>query len=60
MKAIILAKVSTEEQKKAGNSLPAQIERLESYCKRKGFEKVVACFDKVFLKVLNLKKKRNF
>ena len=38
MKAIILARVSTEEQKDAGNSLPAQIERLKSYCKRKGFE----------------------
>jgi len=40
MKAIILARVSTEEQKEAGNSLPAQIERLENYCKRKGFEVV--------------------
>lgn len=38
MKAIILARVSTEEQKEAGNSLPAQTERLISYCKRKGFE----------------------
>ncbi|HBP01604.1 MAG TPA: hypothetical protein DD454_05360 [Candidatus Moranbacteria bacterium] len=38
MKAIILARVSTEEQKEAGNSLPAQIERLMSYCKRKGFQ----------------------
>ena len=38
MKAIILARVSTEEQKEAGNSLPAQIERLENYCKRKDFE----------------------
>jgi site-specific DNA recombinase len=38
MKAIILARVSTEEQKEAGNSLPAQIERLKSYCKAKGFE----------------------
>ncbi len=38
MKAIILARVSTEEQKDAGNSLPAQIERLKGYCKRKGFE----------------------
>jgi DNA invertase Pin-like site-specific DNA recombinase len=37
MKAIILARVSTEEQKEAGNSLPAQIERLKSYCRRKGF-----------------------
>ncbi len=40
MKAIILARVSTEEQKEAGNSLPAQIERLKSYCKRNGFEVV--------------------
>ncbi len=38
MKAIILARVSTEEQKEAGNSLPAQIERLKRYCKQKGFE----------------------
>lgn len=38
MKAIILARVSTEEQKDAGNSLPAQIERLKGYCKRKGLE----------------------
>ena len=38
MKAIILARVSTEEQKEAGNSLPAQIERLKNYCKNKGFE----------------------
>jgi len=38
MKAIILARVSTEEQKDAGNSLPAQIERLRTYCKRKGYE----------------------
>jgi hypothetical protein len=38
MKAVILARVSTEEQKEAGSSLPAQIDRLESYCKRKGFQ----------------------
>ena len=38
MKAIILARVSTEEQKEAGNSLPAQVARLENYCQRKGFE----------------------
>lgn len=31
MKAIILARVSTEEQKEAGNSLPAQVFRLKSY-----------------------------
>lgn len=37
MKAIIIARVSTEEQKEAGNSLPAQIVRLEKYCQNKGF-----------------------
>lgn len=40
MKSIILARVSTEDQKEAGNSLPAQIMRLEDYCTRKGFEVV--------------------
>ncbi|MEI8130648.1 MAG: recombinase family protein [bacterium] len=35
MKAIILARVSTEEQKEAGNSLPAQQDRLRSYIERK-------------------------
>ena len=38
MKAIILARVSTEEQKEAGNSLPAQITRLQKYCEQKGFK----------------------
>lgn len=37
MKAITLARVSTEEQREAGNSLPAQIERLKNYCDQKGF-----------------------
>src|SRR3990167_976761 len=37
MKAILIARVSTEEQKEAGNSLPAQIARLEAYCRNKGF-----------------------
>lgn len=36
MKAILIARVSTEEQKEAGNSLPAQIARLEKYCVNKG------------------------
>jgi len=36
MKAIILARVSTEEQKEAGNSLPAQLLRLQKYCNEKG------------------------
>jgi site-specific DNA recombinase len=40
MKSIILARVSTEEQKEAGNSLPAQVARLEGYCKRKDFKVV--------------------
>lgn len=38
MKAINVSRVSTEEQKEAGNSLPAQIERIDSYCKRKSFD----------------------
>ena len=38
MKAINVSRVSTEEQKEAGNSLPAQIERIRKYCGRKGFE----------------------
>ncbi len=46
MKAIVLARVSTEEQKEAGNSLPAQQARLERYCTQKGFEIVkVFSFD---------------
>ncbi len=38
MKAIIIARVSTEEQREAGNSLPAQVARLERYCHNKDFE----------------------
>jgi DNA invertase Pin-like site-specific DNA recombinase len=38
MNAILIARVSTEEQKEAGNSLPAQINRLEKYCRNKAFE----------------------
>jgi site-specific DNA recombinase len=37
MKAINVSRVSTEEQKDAGNSLPAQIERIDKYCKSKSF-----------------------
>lgn len=37
MKAIIIARVSTEEQREAGLSLPAQVSRLERYCENKGF-----------------------
>ena len=37
MKAILIARVSTEEQKEAGLSLPAQIVRLEKYCQGKNF-----------------------
>lgn len=38
MKAILIARVSTEEQKEAGNSLPAQVARLEKYCQSKGYK----------------------
>ncbi len=38
MKAIIIARVSTEEQREAGNSLPAQVARLERYCQNKNLE----------------------
>lgn len=38
LKSIIVARVSTEEQKEANNSLPAQIERLKKYCQKKEFE----------------------
>jgi len=38
MKAINVSRVSTEEQKEAGNSLPAQIERIKNYCKNKSLE----------------------
>lgn len=37
MNAILIARVSTEEQKEAGNSLPAQLNRLERYCDNKNF-----------------------
>lgn len=40
MKAIILARVSTEEQREANNSLPAQIDRIKAYCVRNKFEVV--------------------
>jgi site-specific DNA recombinase len=43
VKAIIIARVSTEEQKDAGLSLPAQIARLEKYCQSKGFEIIKTC-----------------
>lgn len=43
MKAILIARVSTEEQKEAGNSLPAQMTRLKNYCKNKGFEVLKSC-----------------
>lgn len=46
MKAIILARVSSEEQKQSGLSLPAQQRRLEKYALSKGLEiEKVYCFD---------------
>ncbi len=38
MKAIILARVSTEEQMTEGQSIPAQIDRAREYAKRKDFD----------------------
>lgn len=43
MKAILIARISTEEQKEAGNSLPAQIVRFEKYCKNKDFPILKTC-----------------
>ena len=43
MKAILIARVSTEEQREAENSLPAQIARLERYCQNKEFEILQIC-----------------
>jgi DNA invertase Pin-like site-specific DNA recombinase len=43
MKAILIARVSTEEQKEAGNSLPAQVIRLERYCHNKNFSIIQTC-----------------
>lgn len=38
MKAVLISRVSTEEQKEAGNSLAAQTARLKKYCQNKGFQ----------------------
>jgi site-specific DNA recombinase len=38
IKSVIIARVSTEEQKEANNSLPAQITRLKKYSQNKSFE----------------------
>ena len=43
MKAILIARVSTEEQKEAGNSLPAQVVRIERYCHNNNFEIIKSC-----------------
>ena len=43
MKAILIARVSTEEQREAGNSLPAQVMRLERYCQNKNFDILQVC-----------------
>lgn len=70
MRAIIIARVSTEEQREAGNSLPAQIARLERYCQTKHFEVLHTCsfdesaytndrseFDRIIDLILNQKEK---
>lgn len=43
MNAVIIARVSTEEQRESGNSLPAQVSRLEKYCHNKGFKVIKTC-----------------
>lgn len=40
MKAIILARVSTEEQMTEGQSIPAQLARAREYAKKKNFDVV--------------------
>lgn len=40
MRAVLLARVSTEEQRDAGNSLPAQLKRMQDYCARNKLEVV--------------------
>ena len=40
MKAVILARVSTQKQEEEGHSLPAQTKRLQDYANKKGFEVV--------------------
>ena len=53
MKAKIIARVSTEEQREAGNSLPAQITRMEAYCKRYDFTVIDSfSFDESAYKVI--------
>lgn len=37
MKAVSVSRVSTEEQKELGNFLPAQAERIDQYCKNRGY-----------------------
>lgn len=43
MKAILIAHVSTEKQRDAGNLLPAHVMRLERYCQTKCFELLQVC-----------------
>lgn len=70
MKAILIARVSTEEQREAGNSLPAQVARLERYCEQKGYPILTICsfdesaytddrseFDRIIDLILNQKEK---
>lgn len=70
MKAIIIARVSTEEQKEAGLSLPAQIKRIETYCHNRDFTVIKSFsfdesayksereeFDRIFAFILEQKEK---
>jgi len=51
MKAIILARVSTEEQMNEGQSIPAQLTRAREYARKKGLEVITEYqFDESSLK----------
>ncbi len=53
---IFLAHVSTEEQKGAGISLPAQTSRLKTYCENKGFEVLAALMKALILMIVCTRK----
>lgn len=48
MRAALYARVSTEDQAKEGYSIPAQLKRLNSYCKARGWSVVAEYVDEGF------------
>lgn len=55
MKAILIARVSAEEQKEAGNSLPAQISRPKNYCQRRSKEGLLRATTTDFTRQLEIR-----